>query len=95
MLYVLAGPHSEIVKLLYVLAGPHSENPEIVLCPSRTSHALTWQLTLLMFSLHGSSLCSCFSLCELNENVDDPGRDLKIQNALAGQPSQGLKDKMP
>ena len=65
--------------MLYVLAGPH-------------------------MLLHGNSLCSCslymaahsahVSL-SVNENVDDPSRDLKIQNALAGQPSQGLKDKMP
>ena len=27
----------------------------------------------------------------MNENVDDPSRDLKIENALAGQPSSGLK----
>ena len=72
-----------------------SENSEIVLCPSRTSNALTWQLTLLMFSLHGSSSAHVsLSLNRMNENVDDPSRDLKIENALAGQPSSGLKHKM-
>ena len=34
------------------------------------------------------------SVNRMNENVDDPSRDLKIENALAGQPSSGLKHKM-
>ena len=73
---------SEILKMFYVLAGPRMllgmEKSEILkfLCPSRTSNALTWQLTLRMFSLHGSSSAHVsLSVNRMNENVDDPSRD--------------------